>query len=381
MRAVPRTVVSLSLALYLTAACGDINVAGGGNGADGRGNEGADTGGAPGSPVTCAQYCEAVTASCGTEGETAQYDSQTACRLYCESWSGMPLGTSADTDANTVGCRLYHATVAAQVDTEQHCIHAGPTGGGHCGPLCDTYCQLALRNCTGERQLFADGAECRATCDRLRADGLSGDREGDTVQCRIRALGLAGAEPPATAELHCPSAALGGGEVCVDRPTCSQYCEVVTTVCGDDAGLPQYPDREACLAYCSRDAGLPAGSLDDTSGNTIGCRIYHATVASQTTPEDHCVHAGPTGDHVCGTLCENYCHLAQRNCTGTNRLFGDVDDCLGQCAPVPADGQPGDRQGNTIQCRIFYVGLAGQNPPDSADANCGRGAITSEACF
>jgi hypothetical protein len=293
----------------------------------------------------------------------------------------MPLGTTADVDANTAGCRLYHATVAAQVDPEQHCVHAGPSGGDHCGSYCDTYCQLALRNCADANQLFTDEAACRATCAQLRADGTPGDREGDTVQCRIRALGLAGTEPPATAAQHCPSAGRDGGEVCVDRPTCSQYCEVVTTVCDEDAGLPQYADRQACLLYCGRDAGFPPGSLDDTSGNTIGCRIYHATVAAATSPEDHCVHAGPTGHEVCGTLCENYCHLARRNCTGANRLFDSVADCLAQCQPVPTGGQPGDQAGNTIQCRMFYLGLAGQDPPASADAHCGGGAPHSAACF
>lgn len=377
---------SLWAAVWL-AACGDVVVAEQDRdvaaGSDGGGavetGGAADTGGAPGTPVSCAEYCGQVIAACGTEGPTAQYASEAQCRLYCESWAGLPLGTTTDVEGNTAGCRLYHATVAGTVDPEQHCLHAGPTGAEHCGTWCEKYCHLALRNCTGDNQLYADEAACLAACGGFRNDGAPGDREGNTVQCRIRALGLAGAEPPATADQHCPSGGADGGEVCIDRPTCAQYCDVVTEACAEQ-GHPQYPSREACLAYCEQSAGLPAGTLDDTAGNTIGCRIYHATVASATTPEEHCTHSGPTGADVCGTWCENYCFLAMRNCRDANRLFPSAEECLEQCAPVPDDGEPGAETGNTIQCRIFRLGLAGEDPPDSANVHCAEGSLHSTVC-
>lgn len=374
----------LALLAGVAVACGDVVVADpgddtpGGGGSDAAG--GADTGGAPGTPVSCDEYCAQVIAACGTEGANAQFASETACQLYCESWAGLPLGTTADTDGNTAGCRLYHATVAATVDPDEHCRHAGPTGAGHCGTWCENYCHLALRNCTGDNALYADQDACLAACGDFRDDGVPGDREGDTVQCRMRALVLAGTEPPATADQHCPSGGPDGGDVCVDRPTCAQYCEVVTEVC-EDAGVPQYPDAAACLNYCGRDAGLPAGTLDDTGGNTIGCRIYHATVASATTPDAHCSHSGPTGGDVCGTWCENYCHLAMRNCTDANRLFPSAEACLAECAAVPANGAPGAEAGNTIQCRLLYLGRAGSDPPESANTHCAEGSIVgSTSC-
>ncbi len=77
---------------------------------------------------------------------------------------------------------------------------------------------------------------------------------------------------------------------------CAGYCALITTVC-DDANA-QYLDEADCLAQCAAlnwDAGTP-GSTD---GNSIACRIYHSG-AARMGPEDHCPHAGPSGDGVCG---------------------------------------------------------------------------------
>ena len=58
----------------------------------------------------------------------------------------------------------------------------------------------------------------------------------------------------------------------------------------------------------------------DTTGNTIGCRLYHAGAAAAD-PVLHCPHAGPTGGNVCGSWCDNYCQLmAQETEPGVNAL-------------------------------------------------------------
>ena len=35
------------------------------------------------------------------------------------------------------------------------------------------------------------------------------------------------------------------------------------------------------------------------AGDSLGCRIYHSTVASSIDPSVHCPHAGPNGDGIC----------------------------------------------------------------------------------
>src|SRR2546430_1085986 len=93
-------------------------------------------------------------------------------------------------------------------------------------------------------------------------------------------------------------------------PTCADYCAKIAINCtGSDGGVvgnAQYASTVACQTYCTTAAGWPAGMKDATSGNTIGCRLYHATAAAAD-PVFHCPHAGPTGGNLCGTWCENYC--------------------------------------------------------------------------
>ena len=158
-------------------------------------------------------------------------------------------------------------------------------------------------------------------------------------------------------------------------PTCADYCAVVTTACTGE--YAQYEDEAACLTYCETSAALPLGTSDDTSGNTVGCRMYHAGVAATDTGDGsaaglHCPHAGPTGANVCGTWCDNYCHLAMGNCTDGDVLFESADACETVCAGYAADGEAGDAGGDSVQCRIYHLGVAGT--PDGASVHCPHGA-------
>ncbi|GMV41329.1 MAG: hypothetical protein AMXMBFR64_30450 [Myxococcales bacterium] len=326
---------------------------------------------------TCADYCTAVMGSC--TGGDAQYASAAACLAYCDTWAMLPAGTTADKSGNTLGCRIYHATVAGQPGmAATHCPHAGPTGGDVCGSWCDNYCHLAGMNCTGGNALFANTPACMTACGAYSAAGLPGDADGDTVQCRIYHLGVAGSDLPDSAALHCPHGGTDGGGVCVGpepvEPTCEDYCDQVTAAC--TGGNSQYASKEACLSYCGTWAMLPAGTVADTSGNTIGCRTYHATVAGQPgMAAVHCPHAGPTGGAVCGSWCDNYCHLASMNCTGGNALYASTPACMAACTAFSAAGSPGDADGDTVQCRIYHLGVAGSDVPTSSALHCPHGGI------
>ena len=61
---------------------------------------------------SCATYCADIMANC--TGTNQQYINLASCTRSCP---GFPVGTSADTSGNTLGCRAYHATAAAGAGT------------------------------------------------------------------------------------------------------------------------------------------------------------------------------------------------------------------------------------------------------------------------
>ncbi len=156
----------------------------------------------------------------------------------------------------------------------------------------------------------------------------------------------------------------------VDPLSCERYCSLLETNCTELNA--QYPDEATCLRYCADEARLPIGTLDDREGNTVGCRIYHADVAADD-PDLHCPHAGPSGGDVCGTWCDNYCHLAETACTGELALYPERAACELACIAIPTTGTAGDPSGNTIQCRIYHLGIA--SGPDMPMTHCPHGAV------
>ncbi len=162
-------------------------------------------------------------------------------------------------------------------------------------------------------------------------------------------------------------------------PTCEDYCSTIQSACTAE---PQYANETVCVAHCEMFGQIPLGTSADMSGHTVGCRTYHATVAvAQNAPEIHCPHAGPSGGDVCGSWCENYCHLAMLNCTGSVALYSSETECFATCAQIPATGRANDTSGDTVQCRIHHLGLAGTEPPTSQATFCPVGDInTTERC-
>ncbi|HEX6836627.1 MAG TPA: hypothetical protein VF334_08645 [Polyangia bacterium] len=168
---------------------------------------------------------------------------------------------------------------------------------------------------------------------------------------------------PAGLDMSVPHDLATGGSA----PTCAAYCAKIQMNCtgGDAGGNEQYASESGCNSYCGS-AGWGVGMIGDTSGNTIGCRLYHAGAAAAD-PVLHCPHAGPTGGAVCGSLCENYCQLMAKNCTGANAVY-DAATCTSKCAMLGTQGHANDTTGNTVQCRIYYLGLAATDPTACANA-------------
>jgi hypothetical protein len=153
------------------------------------------------------------------------------------------------------------------------------------------------------------------------------------------------------------------GDLSAASAGCMLYCSTMTKACSGsaDAGsLSQYQDESACIHYCNGNGDWPAGTTGAASGNTLACRGTHAEAALGN-PAAECANAGPSGNNTCGTWCENYCQLMEKNCVGANAIY-DATTCMQKCATMPSNGLPGDVDGDTVQCRIYHMGVAFDDP-------------------
>jgi len=148
------------------------------------------------------------------------------------------------------------------------------------------------------------------------------------------------------------------------------------------------------------------GAAADTSGNTLGCRIYHANNAKTTgMPEVHCVHAGPAGAQVgvaapgtCSDACTNFCTLEIAACglmgASPNGQYASMTACTTACANFDKTDahkylintttfpsmNPG---GNTLACRLYHTTNA-LISATAADTHCKHTAettLTGNPCF
>lgn len=158
-------------------------------------------------PPTCAAYCTAVQANC-TAGN-AQYSSMANCMDACTRW-GWAVGTLADANGNTVGCRQAAATAGSP-----NCAAAGPTGGAVCGAsLCDDFCAAELTICTAGSAQYADMATCLSNCGAYTV-GVVTDTSGDTLGCRTYHLEAGSTGVAGDVSTHCPHTSMSGGGVCI----------------------------------------------------------------------------------------------------------------------------------------------------------------------
>jgi hypothetical protein len=159
---------------------------------------------------------------------------------------------------------------------------------------------------------------------------------------------------------------------------CGNYCSTLKGNC--PGSYWPYIDDASCQLDCAGRFQWMVGTPCDTSVNTVDCRTTHASQATGTVQSVECVNAGPTGGGVCGSLCDNYCQDAQHACKGAQTLFPDYLTCKSMCAAFPTTGAPTDTSGNTIQCRIYYLGLAADATPGADTTNCPHANIVSDLC-
>ncbi len=161
-------------------------------------------------------------------------------------------------------------------------------------------------------------------------------------------------------------AATTGGEAL----GCDAYCATIATSC--TGTQTQYGSKDTCLATC---AAFPPGTPADTSGNSLGCRTYHAGAAAQD-PMTHCTHAGPGGDGVCGGNCESFCVIAADACPDA---WPDDAACQTACATFAPEEKydATDIAGNTFACRLYHLTAAAFDPA----THCGHIKGNSPPCM
>jgi hypothetical protein len=162
-----------------------------------------------------------------------------------------------------------------------------------------------------------------------------------------------------------------GGSAAV--PGCDEYCAAVMANCTADN--QQYSTMESCVGAC---AAFDPGKVDDTAGNTVGCRTYHAG-AAEGDPATHCVHAGPGGASACGTNVDGFCAIAVRVCPA---IYADDASCREEANQF-ADTEPydvSDVAGDTLACRLYHLTVAASSA-GSAEMHCPHINAASPVCI
>jgi hypothetical protein len=157
--------------------------------------------GAGGTTLTCPNYCDIMMQNC--TGKNQEYLSRDVCLALCKYMLvgvSYPAGMTPD-NVDTLGCRLWHANVAATAP-DAHCRHAGPLGADLCGGPCAPFCSLDWRYCTDDKGIQVYSGQvpgCEGVCmsdagafPYVRGD--SGDlvdpsgtmiEMGNTLNCRL----------------------------------------------------------------------------------------------------------------------------------------------------------------------------------------------------
>jgi hypothetical protein len=202
------------VSLGMSALCGCSSSSASGSDADGGGAAIMTM------AVSCSTYCTTILANCGAAdggvGGTPQYYDMKDCENTC---ALLPTGTYAASD-NSVGCRQYHATLAAS-DPITHCPHAGAGGGALCGSRCDDYCTLVMAHCTVANKAdppYASQADCMSACNAYPYEADASDYDPNNIgslNCLDYHLreSLSDLSGQGIAGGHCDDLSIDGGSV------------------------------------------------------------------------------------------------------------------------------------------------------------------------
>lgn len=159
----------------------------------------------------------------------------------------------------------------------------GASDAAPAASLCERYCSAVMTSCSGAFAVYTSLESCMAVCAVLPA-GEPGDRNVNSVQCRLHAALVAQDEVPH----YCPIAGPGGNGECGSN--CESLCQLRDGICAPFAS----GDDKTCLKSCENLSDLGTYSTDlgvgQYRGPHVQCRLYHLSAAAVADPEQHCPH-------------------------------------------------------------------------------------------
>jgi hypothetical protein len=270
--------------------------------------------------------------------------------------------------------------------------HAAAGGGGRAGAgadtfgLCPEYCKQVTDRCTADYAVYGDMTECSSVCMNLDQGTRKDGSGSNTVGCRLNAALAISTEPA----VDCPIAGPGGSGTCGDN--CDSYCTLMSKACSaDEFKMFWLGDVALCASKCrglrdramdpdlsSTDSRFSAlnTSARDHNGDTIQCRLFHASAASAPTgAPTHCWHAalapqrssagevnpclGDVGETT--PRCQDYCKLIMTACTDDLAVYETEAQCNKVCEGgfdvglLTDDGSGGADVNNTLGCRKTHA--------------------------
>jgi hypothetical protein len=251
---------------------------------------------------------------------------------------------------------------------------------------CASYCSTLMEACPGSVAVYEDNETCSKVCGFFKAGTKP---TGNTLACRSDQADVALSLSSDLSEnsTNCAAAGPGGGDKCTAHPMlpdCEGYCTVYMKACptAKDWGFDTF---EQCTSRC---AAFPSTNhtytaADGHDGDTLACRLYHATLAT-VDPDNNCPSAAlrPTGDCVGSgePSCVDYCRLNLVACTGEYQAYESSRQCRAVC-DVLKKGDRADTGGqDTVGCRAYhsYVALMGEPTPHCSHSGPAGDGICSD---
>ncbi|HET7541759.1 MAG TPA: hypothetical protein VFK05_17915 [Polyangiaceae bacterium] len=296
-------------------------------------------------------------------------------------------------------------------------------------PVCKEYCDQEFAVCTSTDAQYPDYPTCMQVCGVLdgAAHGSTLD-DSNTIACRLGQL--AAAEPRGGSDRtdFCAASGPGGGKTCapqsLDAPDCEGYCTLYNRACDGNSNNPfngaigrdQSGDLGACIEKChairpathaAKGDALPVPGYDfragALSGDTLGCRLYYASLA--VADPSYCDTAGirPSGPCLGSAVpdCSDYCLALGVACKDNLKVFESNPQCEAVCNATRHGIKQTVDEVDTIGCRTAHefnallidpdthcphisplgAGVCGNSPTGVKGGNCEAFCyLASQAC-
>jgi hypothetical protein len=241
----------------------------------------------------------------------------------------------------------------------------------YAAPNCTYYCTAIMANCNGANLQYTDMNHCMAMCGAFPV-GTDSDQTNNTLGCRVYH-----ADASATLGLqHCFHAGPSGVDLATGSgicgTQCEAYCSIMTYSMGCNTTIRAFNSPAECMAVCPLFPSDATKYFDNTTGNTLQCRIYHAKAAFSLGLMAHCAHAAPLGGGQCGNVTDNYCDIITYLCKGADAQYPDAAYCK-KLAPSlpPSTTNYYDYDGDSIACRAYHSVVGGAAP-----SHCSHGGAS-----